>query len=152
MNPYIILVAIAACVGSAWLGKDYADGQHAKEEAKKIKMIEEVRQANREFADKVSLDVSAAISKIRVQNRTVNNEVRYEREVHQVLNDVACAAPVSTVRLLNTARSMGSEGQSASGVTTGVPATGQAAGGQTPAVGRPDTSGRRPDISVPRVR
>jgi len=155
MNPYLLLgiglVWLASLGTAGYLGNEYAEGQYAKEKAKEKAMIDQVREANREFADTVALETAEAIKKIRVQNRTINNEVRHEREIHHVLNDAACAVPVTTVRVLNRAR-MDSQGQSPSGPTSTVPAARPATGGSPSVDGRPSAGGLGSGISVPGVR
>lgn len=108
MNPWLILglvVAwIASVAGAAFLGKDYADGKHAQAELVRQQTLEDMRVANRELADRVSIDVGAAILNIRVNNRTIVNEVRHEREVHRVLDNPDCRLPGTTAGVLNRAR------------------------------------------------
>ena len=108
LNPYVLLgIAVAWIVSmgvAAYTGKEYADGQHAKEEVKRAALLEEVRKANAEFADKVAIDVGAAILNIRVQNTTINREIRHEREIHRVLDNPDCALPATTLGVLNRAR------------------------------------------------
>lgn len=132
LNPYLLLgIAIAWVVSlgiAAYTGKDYADGQHAKEEVRRAALIEEVRKANAEFADKVSIDVGAAILNIRVQNTTINREIRHEREIHRVLDNPDCALPATTRGVLDRARRGEDSGQGTSKPAPAVPAASAAPG------------------------
>lgn len=107
-NPWVLLAVavawVASMAGAAYTGKQYADGQHASAELARQQVLEATRQANREFADQVAIDVGAAILNIRVNNRTIVNEVRHEREIHRVLDNPDCRLPGSTAGVLNRAR------------------------------------------------
>ena len=109
MNPYVIMGAGAALLiafaGGAWLGYDYADSRCKAAEADRRALVAELRSANLALADGIARRTETAIGKIRVVNRTINNEVRHEREIHtQVLENPDCAVPASTVGVLNRAR------------------------------------------------
>lgn len=109
MNPWLIvgaLVALAAAsAGGAYMGYDYRDAQAKAAEGERQLVIAQVRDANLDFALDVATATELAISKIRVTNKTINNEVRHEREIHtKVLDNPDCAVPPSTVRVLNRAR------------------------------------------------
>lgn len=129
MNPYVLIGALVALVlaagGGAWLGYDYRDGKCKAAELERKTMTEEIRTANLALADGVATRTEAAIAGIRIENRTINNEVRHEREIHtRVLENPDCAVPLSTVGVLNRAR------------VDGGPAAGQP-GGEVPGAAPP---------------
>lgn len=133
MNPYIILGLLvgwgASLAGAAYLGKEYADGQHAQRAMERKSVLDEVREANAEFADGVGVDVAAAVAGIRSTQTTINKEVRHEREIYHVLDDADCAVPPASVGVLNAARGRGGEAddrEGAGGPAPGVPAAGEA--------------------------
>ena len=109
MNPYVLLgagVALAAAfAGGGWLGYDYAASRCKAAEADRRALVAEIRTANLQASDAIATRTEAAIGAIRIVNKTINNEVRHEREVHtKVLENPDCAVPASTVGVLNRAR------------------------------------------------
>lgn len=132
MNPYVLIGALVALVlaagGGAWVGYDYRDGKCKAAELERKTMTEEIRTANLALADGIATRTEAAIADIRIVNRTINNEVRHEREIHtRVLENPDCAVPLSTVGVLNRAR------------VDGGPAAGQP-GGEVPGAAPPAES------------
>src|SRR5690606_36011667 len=99
-------IALVAAFGAGgWLGYDYAASQCKAAEADRRALVEEIRTANLQLADGIARRTEGAIGKIRIVNRTINNEVRHEREIHtKVLDNPDCAVPASTVRVLNRGR------------------------------------------------
>jgi hypothetical protein len=115
VNPYIIVGALVALIlsagGGAWLGYDYRDGKCKAAELERVKLVEEIRTANLQLADGIATRTETAIGKIRIQNKTITNEVRHEREIFtKVLDNPDCALPLSTVGVLNRARGYGRPG------------------------------------------
>lgn len=131
-NPYILLgLGIAwasSLVGAAKVGYDHHKGKVATAQVERQELLNELKKANEQFADKLGLDVGFAISQIKINHRTVVNEVRHEREVHhQVLNNPDCRFPDSTVRLLNSVRGTAGSvdaGKGASNPSVAVPTVG----------------------------
>lgn len=110
MNPIPLpwmLLAFVVCLAVGGIGGHrYAEGRHASEELKRKAMLDEIREANATFADGIATQTAEAISGIRIENKTINNEVRHEREIHQVLTSADCVLPASTVGVLNRARNV----------------------------------------------
>jgi hypothetical protein len=109
MNPTTILAGVVAVLlvaaGAAWTGYDYAAARCKAAEADRRALVAEIRSANLKLADGIASRTESAIAGIRVEHRTINREVRHEREVHyEVLENPDCAIPASTVCLLNRAR------------------------------------------------
>lgn len=109
INPWVIVVALLTLIASfalgGYTGYRIASGACASAEVRRQKIVEEVRAANDSLADRVAMETAAAIGDIRVENRTINQKVVHEREIHrEVLQNPDCAIPVSTVRVLNAAR------------------------------------------------
>jgi hypothetical protein len=134
-NPWVLLgVAIAwalSMAASAKLGYEHSEGQHAQAAVERAALLKEVKAANEAFADKLGLDVGVAISQIKINHRTIVNEVRHEREVHhKVLDNPDCRLPDSTQRVLNAARS--GEGRVDAGTSAGKPAPAVPAAAPTP--------------------
>lgn len=132
MNPYMLLgagVALAAAfAGGGWLGYDYAASQCKAAEADRRALIDEIRTANLQLSDAIAARTEGAIGKIRVVNKTINNEVRHEREIHtKVLENSDCAVPASTVGVLNAARGHPDGGSGAGEPARAVPAAPAAA-------------------------
>lgn len=139
MNPWLIvgaLIAMAAAGGGgAWLGYDYAAANCKAAEADRRELAAEIRTANLQLADGIASRTEAAIGGIRIENKTFNNEVRHEREIHtKVLENPDCAVPLSTVGVLNRARGAPAGGSGAGEPARDVPAGGAAA--QPPPAGR----------------
>lgn len=126
---------VIAFLAGGWTGWDYRDGHYAKQEAQRQTMAAELREANRDFAIDVATATEQAISKIRVTNRTINNEIHTDRSANPVLNDPNCTYPDSTVRLLNAARGVSGGGPGPAKPDAAVPGT--AAGKAKAADGRP---------------
>lgn len=115
LNPWVLLAAVAVWIaslaGAAKLGYDYSQGEVAKEELTEERVRNALIKVNQKFADDVGVRVERGLSKIRVTNQTINNEVQREREVHyKVLDNPDCNLPDSTRRLLNRARGYGQDG------------------------------------------
>ncbi len=130
MNPYLIIGAIVALAvsagGGAWLGYDYRDGKCDAAELARVNLVTEIRSANLQLADGIATRTENAIAGIRVVNKTINNEVRHEREIYsRVLENPDCAIPMSTVGVLNRAR--GYDGPGAGEPARDVPAAAPAA-------------------------
>jgi hypothetical protein len=133
MMPWLLLgagIAVAAAgTGGAVLGYRYADGRCKAAALERAELVAEVRSANLALADGIAARTEAAIGGIRVENTTINREVRHEREVHtKVLENPDCALPDSTRRLLERARGLGGDDQRAAGEPgSAVPTAGAAA-------------------------
>lgn len=109
INPWVVLGALVVLLvmtgSAAYLGYDYAQAKCAAEDKERLLLLEQIRSANREFAESVATRTETAIGKIRQVHRTViQPEIRHEREIHRVLTDPSCSVPESTVRVLNRAR------------------------------------------------
>lgn len=118
--PWIMLgtgIAVAgAGAGGAYLGYQYADGRCKASALERAELVAEVRSANLALADGIAARTENAIGQIRVENTTINREVRHEREIHtQVLENPDCAVPPSTIRVLRRARGIGGDDQPAPG-------------------------------------
>lgn len=143
MNPWLILAIVVgwglSMAGAFHFGTEYESGQEAKRE----KLIEDVRTTirsmNQSFSDDLGKRVEDRLAKIRITNQTFNNEIRTEREVHrEVLENPDCYLPASTLRLLNRARGFDGEG----GPGTGKPADRMPAAGTPSGENQPRGSGR----------
>lgn len=138
LAPWMLPTAIAAIflAGAAggWLGYDYASSKCKAAEADRRALIAEVRSANLDLARGVSKDTATAISRIRVQHQTINNEVRHEREIHHaVLENPDCGVPGSTVGVLRRARGYGVDDRPAAGEPgRAMPAAGGSTAGPAP--------------------
>lgn len=124
LNPWVLLAVVvawlASLAGAARMGYSYSEGRVAQERLTEQRVKDAVLAANQKFADDVGQRVEAGLSKIRVTNKTINNEVQREREVHyKVLENPDCNLPDSTRRVLNRARGHDEAG----------PGTGQSSGG-----------------------
>ncbi len=112
LNPWLIvgaLVALAAsfCAGG-YLGYDYAGARCKAAEADRRELVAEIRTANLHLADGIASRTETALGSIRIENTTINREVRHEREIYtRVLDNPDCAIPPSTVGVLNRARGYG---------------------------------------------
>lgn len=131
MNPYVLLGAgvalVAAFAGGAWTGYDYASSQCKAAEADRRALVDEIRTANLQLSDAIASRTEGAIGKIRVVNKTINNEVRHEREIHtRVLDNPDCAVPASTVRVLNRGRGYDGGGSGAGEPASPLPAPAEA--------------------------
>lgn len=125
LNPYLIIGALVALLvaagGGAYLGYEYRAGKCEEAELKRVKIVEEIRTANLQMADGIATRTENAIGAIRIENKTITNEVRHEREIFtKVLDNPDCALPLSTVGVLNRARGYGGSG--AGEPARGVPA------------------------------
>jgi hypothetical protein len=139
--PWVLLgtgIAIAAAgTGGAVLGYRYADGRCKAAALERAELVAEVRSANLALADGIATRTEAAIGQIRVQNTTINREVRHEREVHtKVLDNPDCAVPPSTLRLLERARGLGGDDRPAAGDAAGAVPARAAPAGEAPAPAR----------------
>lgn len=108
-NPWLIVAALVALAASgasgAWFGYDFAAARCKAAEADRRELADVFRTANRQLADGIATRTEGALGKIRIENKTINNEVRHEREIHErVLENPDCAIPLSTVGVLNRAR------------------------------------------------
>lgn len=138
LNPWALLAVVAvwlaSLTGAAWLGYDYSQGKVAQDKLTEERVKDAVTKANQKFADDIGAKVERGLSKIRVTNQTINNEVQREREIHyKVLDNPDCNLPDTTRRLLNRARGHGQDGSG----------TGQSSGGVPPDGGtpKPDAAG-----------
>jgi hypothetical protein len=139
--PWLLLgagIAVAAAgTGGAVLGYRYADGRCKAAALERAELVAELRSANLALADGIATRTEAAIGQIRIQNTTINKEVRHEREVHtKVLDNPDCAVPPSTLRLLQRARGLGGDDRPAAGEPAGGLPAGPAAAGEAPAAAR----------------
>ncbi len=126
LNPWVIvgaLIALAASgAGGAWLGYDYASSKCKAAEDDRRALVAQIRTANLQLADGIAARTESAIGQIRVVNKTINNEVRHEREVYtKVLDNADCAIPASTVGVLNRARGYAGGGSGAGEPARAVP-------------------------------
>lgn len=134
LNPWLIVGALVAAAviaaGAGKLGYDLAAGKCKAAQLERAELIAEVRSANLALADGIATRTEAAIGQIRVENTTINKEVRHERTVHtKVLDNPDCSLPDSTRVLLNRARGYGGDDQRTAGEPGGaVPAAPAAAG------------------------
>lgn len=134
INPWMIIGALVAAAliaaGAGKLGYDYRDGKCKAAQLERAELVAEIRTANLALADGIATRTETAIGQIRVQNTTINREVRHEREIHtKVLENPDCAIPPSTVRVLRRARGLGGDDQPAAGEPGGaVPAPSGPAG------------------------
>lgn len=115
LNPWVLLglvVAWLASVGySGWLGYDYGKEKSAREQLTMERLAATIRASNQEATDALGTKIESQLSKIRVVNTTVQQEIRHEREIQtRVLDNPDCALPSSTVRLLNRSRGYGQDG------------------------------------------
>lgn len=96
MNPYLIIAALAAVLaagaGGFKLGADHEVASQARAQEQLEKVIEATTAATAE-----------AISKIKVVNRTIQNEVRHETSTQTVYRDNRCAHTDNGLRLANQA-------------------------------------------------
>jgi len=108
VNPYLIagvaLVTIATHYAAFSIGGDVAAGKCAAEKLHAEQVAQSVRESIAEAGTAIAGQVNEAVSKIRVNNTTINRAIEREREIHHVLSNPDCAVPVSTVRLRNDAR------------------------------------------------
>lgn len=130
-SPLVLVsigVAVVSVASAGYLGYQYASGQCAKDEVRRLEILEEIRALNRELADDVANRTEASISNIRSQHTTIiRPEVRREIEIHKVLRDPDCAIPLTTVRgVLNPARGYIERGAPAGEPAPTVPAAGEA--------------------------
>lgn len=133
VNPWMIvgaLVALAAATAAGGkLGYDLAAAQCKSAELDRELLAERLRTENIELADEISARTEQQLGRIRITNRTITQEVRHEREVYtQVLDNPACAVPVSTVRVLNRARGAPGTGSGAGEPASPMPGTAAPAG------------------------
>jgi len=140
MNPTMILGGVVGALflaaGAAWTGYDYASSRCKAAEADRRALVAEIRSANLALADGIATRTENAIGGIRVENKTINREVRHEREIHyEVLENPDCAIPASTVCLLNRARGHPCGGSGAGEPARPVPANPRVADGKGPAPG-----------------
>lgn len=116
-------------------GVEHERGTQAREEVLAKSVLDQVKKENQDWADKIGTKVSKALGNIRIENTTVNNEVRHEREVQtRVLDNPDCAVPGSTLRLLNRARGHVESGEGVGGGDSSrarEPAGGMRADGKT---------------------
>ena len=96
MNPYLIIAALAAVLaagaGGFKLGADHEAASQARAQEQLDKAIEVASAATAE-----------AISKIKVVNRTIQNEVRHETSTATVYRDGNCKHTDNGLRLANQA-------------------------------------------------
>ena len=109
LNPWLIVCALVAAAviaaGAGKLGYDFAEGKCKAAQLERAELVAELRSANLALADGIAARTETAIGQIRVENTTINREVRHERTVHtKVLENPDCAVPASTVGVLNRAR------------------------------------------------
>lgn len=115
LNPWVLLGIVAAWLvsvaSSAWLGYDYAKGKSSQEQLIAERLAAQIRASNQEQTDALGMKIEERLSKLRIVNTTVQQEIRHEREIQtRVLDNPDCALPASTVRVLNNARGYGSDG------------------------------------------
>jgi len=96
MNPYIIIVALLAVLGAGAsgfkLGRDSVIAGQAREDAQIEKAIQAANTATAE-----------AISKIKVTNKTIQNELQKEVRYETVYSSSSCANTPNGLRLVNQA-------------------------------------------------
>lgn len=133
--PWVLLgtgIAVtAAGAGGAWLGYEFRDGRCKAAQLERAELVQEIRNANLHLADGIAARTETAIGQIRVENTTINREVRHEREVHvEVLENPDCAVPSSTRDVLRRARGLerGDDRPAAGEPAGAVPAPGGPAG------------------------
>jgi hypothetical protein len=139
LNPWVLLALVvawlASLAGAVTLGYSYKEGEVAKETLLVQQATEKIKEANQKHADDVGVLIETGLSKIRITNKTINNEVQREREIHyKTLDNPDCNLPDTTRGLLLRARGHNetgpSPGQPAGGVRTdGKPAESDKAGG-----------------------
>ena len=138
MNPYLIIGALLgvflAFSTGAWTGYEFASGRHAKALVAEQVAADKLRTHNKELSDKVAFATARDILQLRARSTAINKEIRHERDKSPSLNAVDCAAPVSTVRVLNAARGYEDARPSADGTAPAVPTTGTAGRDETAAV------------------
>lgn len=124
------IAVVVAGTSGAFLGYRYADGRCKAAALERAQLAAEVRSANLALADGIAARTEAAIGQIRVENTTINREIRREREVHyEVLENPDCAIPRSTRILLDRARGVSADDRPAAGEPgVSVPAPDAAAG------------------------
>ena len=139
MMPWLLLgagIAVAAAgAGGSMLGYRYADGRCKAAALERAELVAELRSANLALADGIAARTEIAIGQIRVENTTINREIRREREVHyEVLENPDCAVPSSTRILLERARGIRGDDRPAAGEPRGaVPGAAAPAGEGPPA-------------------
>lgn len=96
MNPHLIIAALAAVLaagaGGFKLGADHEVASQARAQEQLDKAIEAATAATAE-----------AISKIKITNKTIQNEVRHETSTQTVYRDGTCNHTDDGMRLVNKA-------------------------------------------------
>lgn len=105
MNPYVLLAIAVAWAGSCWYaydaGGDNRENAIIADQAATETLIHDTATSVRQ---EIGAEVAGRIDKIRIVNRTVNQESVREIIEKPVYRDPDCAVPVSGVVHLNAAR------------------------------------------------
>lgn len=99
VKAVLITAGAAACVAAGWQVRDW---QHDAAELASVKAQEQTRELLHELASKVSASTEAAVSNIRIENRTIYKKAVHEIERETVYRD--CVLPAAGRVLINEAR------------------------------------------------